>query len=178
MRWTEEQLAAFLARRQAQARALERCAARMPERFPAHEPQPAAPGGQCGLPAGHRGPHTLLIPTGMPWLRPTQRPSRAPDEPEARFQSRVIALAKRAGWLVYFTHRSTHSPAGYPDLCMVKPASATSRGRLIYAELKVGRGKLSTDQMVWLEALRHSVPGVECYCFYPKDWETIVTLLA
>ena len=47
---------------------LRRCKARMPLRFPPDEPQPAVPGGQCGLPEGHSMAHTLLIPTGMPWL--------------------------------------------------------------------------------------------------------------
>jgi crossover junction endodeoxyribonuclease RusA len=47
---------------------LRRCPARMPHSFPLYEPQPSQPGGQCGLPVGHAGEHTLLIPTGMPWL--------------------------------------------------------------------------------------------------------------
>ena len=46
-----------------------RCEARMPKKFPKNTPQPAQPGGQCGLPEGHSGEHTLLIPTNMPWLR-------------------------------------------------------------------------------------------------------------
>lgn len=40
-----------------------RCPAHMPDFFPPGER------GRCGLPAGHGGAHTLLIPTGAPWLR-------------------------------------------------------------------------------------------------------------
>lgn len=32
-----------------------------------------AEGKQCGLPAGHDGDHTVLIPTGMPWFGGAKR---------------------------------------------------------------------------------------------------------
>lgn len=32
-----------------------------------------AEGKQCGLPAGHEGDHTVLIPTGMPWFGGAKR---------------------------------------------------------------------------------------------------------
>ena len=45
-----------------------RCTAHMPESYPPDEPQPAVPGGQCGLPEGHSGPHTLLFDTTASWI--------------------------------------------------------------------------------------------------------------
>lgn len=56
-----------------------------------------------------------------------------------------IALA--LGWRGYHTHRSQHSPAGFPDLCLVKG------GRLVFAELKTERGKTTAEQDGWLEDL-------------------------
>lgn len=40
------------------------CKARQPKR-----PERGMHGGRCGLPAGHRGPHTLLVPTQYPWSK-------------------------------------------------------------------------------------------------------------
>lgn len=57
-----------------------------------------------------------------------------------------IALA--LGWRGYHTHRSQHSPAGFPDLCLVKPDVG-----LVFAELKTERGKTTEDQDAWLEDL-------------------------
>lgn len=47
-----------------------RCPARMPgpEAFSPDEPQPANPGGRCGLHYGHDGSHTLLVASGDPWF--------------------------------------------------------------------------------------------------------------
>jgi hypothetical protein len=44
-----------------------RCPARMPRTFGPDQPRPAVPGGRCGLPRGHTGKHTVLIPSNVPW---------------------------------------------------------------------------------------------------------------
>lgn len=60
---------------------------------------------------------------------------------------RKPGLALAYGWRGYHTHRSQHSPAGFPDLTLVRA------GRLIFAELKTERGKTTDEQDAWLEDL-------------------------
>lgn len=90
---------------------------------------------------------------------------------------RKPGLALALGWRGYHTHRSEHSPAGFPDLCLVKD------GRLVFAELKTERGKTTEDQDGWLEDLgivedvaRHRTtvedahrPIVSVYLWRPSD---------
>lgn len=66
---------------------------------------------------------------------------------EKQLLAAVRALAEGLSWRTYHTHRSQHSPAGFPDLCLVR------RGRLVFAELKTELGKTSPDQDVWLASL-------------------------
>lgn len=86
---------------------------------------------------------------------------------EKAFQARVLALAKANGWDAYHTHDSRRSAPGYPDLVIAKP------GRMLVAELKVGRNKTTAAQERWL-ALYESIPGVRVFRWRPEDWETIV----
>lgn len=52
---------------------------------------------------------------------------------EDRFRDDLIRpLAETLGWRAYFTWRSVHSPAGFPDLVLVHAAA----GRLLFVELK------------------------------------------
>jgi hypothetical protein len=74
---------------------------------------------------------------------------------EKELRASIVRAAREFGWRVYFTWSSMHSPAGFPDLCMVRPP------RLIFAELKAEKGKLSDDQEAWLADLRAlSHPGL------------------
>ena len=91
---------------------------------------------------------------------------------------RAPGLADGSGWRGYHTHRSDRSPAGFPDLVLVKGY------RLIFAELKRQKGgKTSTAQLEWLEDLERltrlpqvhhgdcpEVPSpVEVYLWRPLD---------
>ncbi len=67
---------------------------------------------------------------------------------EKAFESQVKSLAKIFGWRYYHTWRSFHSPAGFPDVVMVRPP------RLVFAELKSEKGKTTPEQEGWLEDLR------------------------
>jgi len=67
---------------------------------------------------------------------------------EKELDAAVAKLCRLYGWRRYHTYRSKHSPAGFPDLVLVKPP------RLIFAELKSDDGKLSAEQAEWLTDLR------------------------
>jgi hypothetical protein len=92
----------------------------------------------------------------------------------------VLDLAEWCGWRCYHQRpaRTLHggwktalmgSP-GFPDLTMVRPP------RLIMAEIKSPGDKPTADQQAWLDELV-GVPGIEAYCWWPKDWDQIVTIL-
>jgi len=87
---------------------------------------------------------------------------------EKQFSQQVVDVGKTFGWLVYRTWRSIHSPAGFPDLTMVKGE------RLIFAELKSAKGKVSPKQEEWLDALK---AVAETYLWRPDDFEGILEIL-
>jgi hypothetical protein len=91
---------------------------------------------------------------------------------EQALQSYVEELAQLYRWLVYHTHDSRHSAAGFPDLVLVCPR----RQRVIFAELKGANGKLRAEQVIWLEALQ-VCPGVEAYLWRPEDMPDLVEVL-
>lgn len=89
---------------------------------------------------------------------------------EREWQRQVVDLALLTGWRTYHSWSSMHSPAGLPDLILVRPP------RVIFAELKRERGRLSALQEAWLEDLREC-PGVESYVLRPSDWGLVVEIL-
>ena len=92
-------------------------------------------------------------------------------EAERDFQGRVRRLALEYGYRLYHTWNSQGSDKGFPDLVMVRP------GRLIFAELKTHKGKLTQEQVTWLSLLAQSISGVEAYCWRPEDWPSIQEVL-
>lgn len=105
---------------------------------------------------------------------------------EKQFEAQVKDLAKLFGWKYYHTWRSIHSPAGFPDVVMVRPP------RLIFAELKGERGKVSLEQQEWLDALTDvaaSCPvdelpadgenemSIDVYLWRPSDYDKVVEIL-
>lgn len=95
---------------------------------------------------------------------------------EAAFQATVIEYVRLLGYLVYHTHDSRHSEAGFPDLMIAGPVRAEGRGRCIFAELKSERGQLSEAQRTWLAVLR-DCPGAEVYLWKPSSWSEIEEVL-
>ena len=89
---------------------------------------------------------------------------------ERQLAQQVIDLAKVFGWLYYRTWLSMHSPAGFPDLVMVRGQ------RQIYAELKSEKGKVTPKQGEWLTALS-AVPQNEVYLWRPSNFDAIVQIL-
>lgn len=93
-----------------------------------------------------------------------------PPETEAHFQRAVLRLAKLYGWWSYHTFDSRLSTHGWPDLALCRSP------RLILAELKSERGRVSDAQRAWLDALG-SCSGVEVYLWRPSDWVAIESVL-
>lgn len=98
---------------------------------------------------------------------------------EAEFLRQVIQLARLLNWKVAhfrpgLNRRGRWSTAvqgdgaGFPDLVLV-------RERVIAAELKVGRGRLTAAQGEWLTAFRAA--GVAAYQWTPTNWPEIEAVL-
>ena len=86
----------------------------------------------------------------------------------------VRDMARLLGWQTYHTHTSRFSEPGFPDLVLLRGS------RLIFAELKVGKGKLRQGavnrhgrvwpgQAWWLENLAQAA-GVATYLWRDTDW--------
>lgn len=82
----------------------------------------------------------------------------------------VRDVARAFGWHRSHHWLSKHSPAGFPDEVLLRPP------RLVFAELKSEKGKLSVEQRAWLDELGQ-VPGIEAYCWRPSDMDTIAEVL-
>ena len=81
---------------------------------------------------------------------------------EDQLQSQITEAATVLGWLWYHTHNSRRSPAGFPDLVLVRG------DRVIFAELKVWNKKPTEKQERWLGAL--DATAAEVYVWRPQDW--------
>ena len=92
-------------------------------------------------------------------------PEIAPQS-EKQFQSMCEYVFRSEGFLVYHTYNSRRSEPGFPDLVAVHP----DRG-IIFAELKMPKGKPSAAQTRWLEAIRAA--GHNAYLWYPSDFGEI-----
>ena len=98
---------------------------------------------------------------------------------EAQLQQQIIQLAKLYSWRVAhfrpaMTAKGWRTPVsadgqGFPDLVLVK------RCRLIFAEVKSDKGRVSPEQQEWLDALRKTKN--EVYLWKPKDWPEIQGVL-
>jgi hypothetical protein len=102
----------------------------------------------------------------MPGQRREQ--SALPKISERDFRHQVIDLCKLLGWKHYFTWTSIHSPKGFPDLVLV-------RERVIFAELKTEKGKVTPNQQEWLDALKQA--NQEVYLWRPSDFDEIAGIL-
>ena len=90
---------------------------------------------------------------------------------EKELDAAIRELAVLCGWRRYHTYRSIRSPAGFPDLVLVRPP------RVIFAELKSDDGIVTALQSEWLDDLRRC-PGVEAYLWRPTDLEEIGKVLS
>ncbi|MFA5376404.1 MAG: VRR-NUC domain-containing protein [Dehalococcoidia bacterium] len=109
--------------------------------------------------------------------------SKRSDRPkisENAFQAQFIDLARQLGWRVAhfrpsINRRGKWSTAvqgdgvGFPDNILVKGS------RIIAAELKSEAGKLTPEQLIWLNVFR--LTDAEVYVFKPSDYDNIVEIL-
>lgn len=94
-------------------------------------------------------------------------------ELEPHFQQRVINLLRLCGFqLIYHTHDSRRSQAGFPDIV------AVGHGRCLFIELKTDDApkRLPLEQEAWKDGLEEC-RGVEYYCWRPRDWAVIERVL-
>jgi len=86
---------------------------------------------------------------------------------EREFQEgHVLPLARQFGWAVYHTHDSRRSVAGFPDIIALRD------GRMVVAELKSEKGRLSQPQKEWLDLFR-AIPEAEVFVWRPSDCDQI-----
>ena len=97
----------------------------------------------------------------------TYQPSRVLEK---ALQARIIEAARALHWRTYHVFDSRRSAPGWPDLAMVRG------DRLIFAELKSAKGKVTVEQQEWLDALA-KVPGVECFVWRPEDVKSAIEIL-
>lgn len=88
---------------------------------------------------------------------------------EPAWQAMVLELATLYRWVWYHTHDSRRSPAGFPDLVLV-------RNRVLFRELKTDKGDLTTEQLCWLHLLHDA--GADVGVWRPADLERVKQELA
>jgi len=122
--------------------------------------------------AGTHGPGRTVS-GNWSWVRiGDTSPTRAPiwnATKEAEWRKLVLGWAARGGWRFYFTWRSDHSPAGFPDLVLCKPP------RLLIIELKRERRHPTPAQREWMADLRAC--GLQVEVWYPHDEERVRAIL-
>ena len=98
---------------------------------------------------------------------------------ERDLKNTIVNFARNCGWLVHHDLPSqrangswataTQGDSGYPDLVLVHPGNPNRNvpALIIYAELKTQRGKLTTGQQHWLDALQAA--GQTAVVWRPTD---------
>lgn len=103
-----------------------------------------------------------------------------PQLTEAEFQQQVIDLAHALGWRHNHTRRTVGrghrwttatSVIGWPDLTLW----SERQQRLIFAELKTDRGRVTDDQAAVLASLERA--GQEVHVWRPTDLDQIARTL-
>lgn len=93
---------------------------------------------------------------------------------EKQFQDQVLEAADKLGWYRHHDHDSRkqdwRSDSGFPDLVLAR------EGKIIFAELKSKRGRVTGEQQCWLNTLRAN-PNVEVYVWRPDDWPEVERVL-
>ncbi len=89
---------------------------------------------------------------------------------EKEWLDAVLQTAQLFGWRTYHTFDSRRSPAGFPDLVLVRPP------RLLFVELKTTKGRVTAKQLEWVGALADCTT-IEAGVFRPTDEDALLDLL-
>ena len=81
---------------------------------------------------------------------------------EKQLQQLVLGACRQLRLLAYHTYDSRKSQPGFPDLVIVGGTT------ILYRELKTEKGKVTSAQNYWLDALRHA--GIDADVWRPSDW--------
>jgi spermidine/putrescine-binding protein len=87
---------------------------------------------------------------------------------EKDWLAQVRQLARLHGWRVFHAYDPILTDPGFPDLVLV-------RERVIFAELKGPRGRVSERQWEWIDALMAA--GAEVYIWHPDDIDEVIETL-
>ena len=90
---------------------------------------------------------------------------------EKDLREQVRDLCKLFGWRFLFTWTSIHSPKGMLDLFLIN----AEQKRLIFAELKSEKGKMTPEQQQVFDELKEC--GQEVYLVRPSDIEWFAEVL-
>lgn len=71
--------------------------------------------------------------------------------------------------------RGPRNTPGWPDLVLIRAATAHRSGRIVFCELKAERGRLSDHQGDWLRAIE--LAGGETHVWKPSDLDDLVEVL-
>ena len=92
--------------------------------------------------------------------------ARSFSESEDGFRDAVRSLAEWAGWVVYYVPDSRWTDTrGWPDLVLARG------GRVLFRELKTDIGRVSKEQVWWIEQL--TAAGADAKVWRPADWPEI-----
>jgi hypothetical protein len=106
---------------------------------------------------------------------------------EEQFLNQIVDLAHLYGWkaahfrgvrvqrangTVFYQTPVQADGKGFPDLVLIKPGHP-----VIFAELKAKGGKLSPEQIDWLETLTQT-KDIQVGIWYPEDFDVIHGILS
>ena len=93
------------------------------------------------------------------------------DIGEADFLALVLDYARALGYEAYHPWRSDNSEAGFPDCVFV------GNGKIVFAELKARRGRLTAEQRRWARAIMQAGGTWRLWRPGPADWDDIMDVL-
>lgn len=92
---------------------------------------------------------------------------------EKEWQKSVEGVLRMSGWLVYHTLGSMGSTAGFPDIVALKVDPKSGVCRMIVAELKTEKGRLSGAQKDWMDKFAR-MPGAEVFVWRPSQFDEVL----